>query len=75
MCQVELQVFANNAAMLALIERDKGLPHGFPLLVNLHHYLLNQVLVVGVLALGEVFIRVLHLEALQVGVESWIYCL
>ena len=70
--KVELEVLGHNGPTLSHIHINEGLAHGFPLLVYLHHHLLNQVLVERLLALVQVFLRILHLEALRIEVERWI---
>ena len=67
--QVEAKVFRHNRSILADIESHECLTHGLPLVVDLGNNLLDQLLVIGLLALIQVFLWVLEIEALRVEVE------
>lgn len=71
--QVELEVFRNDAAMLANVHLHKRLSHRLPLLEDLRNNFLDKILVVGLLARDKVFLRELHLKAFRVGVELGVH--
>ncbi len=52
MCEVKLQIIDLYRAIFAAIQGHKSTPHCFPLVVDLSHYFVDQILVVRLLALG-----------------------
>ena len=51
MLKIEAEVFRDDSPILADIERHECLPHSLPLVVDLGNDLLDQLLVIGLLAL------------------------
>ena len=74
MREVVIQILEADVAILADIHGHERLAHRLPLIVNLGHNLVNQVHVVRLLALVEVFLRELLFEALLVQVEWRVDC-
>jgi len=75
MREVELEIVWLDSPLFANVHLHESLAHGLPLLVDFHHHLVDQVLIVSLFALVKVFLGVLHVEALRVQVEWRIDCL